>query len=112
LFRSAPTETVCVGNEVHRCSADGSNTDEVVEVCDTQNGMLCGNGRCGTACEIAEDQPSNVGCEFWGVDLDQQDGLNDPASQPWGFVLSNAGEGTANVTIDANLAQPGQPVQL
>ncbi len=108
----APTETVCVGNEVHRCAVDGSNTDEVVEVCDTQNGMLCGNGRCGTACDIAEDQPSNVGCEFWGVDLDQQDGLNDPASAPWGFVLSNAGEGTANVTIDANLAQPGQPIQL
>ncbi|MGE0327207.1 MAG: IgGFc-binding protein [Polyangiaceae bacterium] len=107
-----PEETVCVGNEVHKCSKDGSNTDELVEVCDVANGELCGNGRCGTACEIAADQPSNVGCEFWGADLDQQDGLNDPASAPWGFVLSNAGEGDANVTIDANLANPGEPLQL
>ncbi|MCA9632726.1 MAG: IgGFc-binding protein [Myxococcales bacterium] len=107
-----PEETVCFGNEVHKCSSDGSNTDEVVEVCDVASGELCGNGRCGTACEIAADQPSNVGCEFWSVDLDQQDALNDPASAPWGLVLSNAGDGSANITIDANLAKPGDPLQL
>ncbi|MEZ4373621.1 MAG: hypothetical protein R3B07_22560 [Polyangiaceae bacterium] len=90
-----------------KCSKDGSNTDELVEVCDVANGELCGNGRCGTACRIAADQPSNVGCEFWGADLDQQDALERPASEPWGFVLSNAGEGDANITIDANLAKPG-----
>ena len=107
-----PGSTVCVGNEVHKCSDDGTSSDEVVEVCDVQNGMLCGAGKCGTACEIAAASPSNVGCEFWAADLDQQDGFNDPASAPWGLALSNAGATDANVTIEINEAQPGQALQL
>lgn len=110
--KCTPGSLVCVGSAVHRCSADGSNTDELVEQCDVGNGKICGNGKCGTACEIAADQPSNVGCEFWAVDLDQQDGLNDPASAPWGVVLSNAGQSQAQITIEANTAPVGQPLQL
>ncbi len=106
-----PGSLLCIGNEVHECGPDGSNTDKVVETCDTNAGKVCSNGKCGTACELAADQPSNVGCEFWAVDLDQQDGFNDPASAPWGVVLSNAGEGQANVTIELNEAPQGQPVQ-
>jgi hypothetical protein len=102
-----PGSLLCIGNEVHECGPDGSNTDKVVETCDTNAGKVCSNGKCGTACELAADQPSNVGCEFWAVDLDQQDGFNDPASAPWGVVLSNAGEGQANVTIELNEAAPG-----
>jgi hypothetical protein len=106
-----PNSTVCVGNEVHKCSADGMNTDELVEICDVAGGKLCGNGVCGTACEVAASQASNVGCEFWAVDLDQQDALNDPASAPWGVVLSNAGQTDANVTIEINEAPVGQPLK-
>ncbi|MFO0757821.1 MAG: IgGFc-binding protein [Byssovorax sp.] len=105
-----PGSLVCMGNEVHECSADGSNSDKLVETCDTNAGMTCSGGKCGTACDIAAGQPSNVGCEFWAVDLDQQDAFNDPASAPWGVVLSNAGDGQANVTIELNQAKPGEPV--
>jgi hypothetical protein len=53
-----------------------------------------------------------VGCEFWAVDLDQQDKYNDPASAPWGVVLSNGSKvAQANVTIEINEAAPGEPVQ-
>lgn len=107
-----PGSTVCVGNEVHKCSADGMNQDELVETCNVSAGQACGNGKCGTACELSTETPSNVGCEFWAVDLDQQDGLNDPASMPWGVVLSNAGQTQANVTIEMNEAPPGQPPAL
>ncbi len=110
--KCVPGGNVCVGNEVHKCAPDGQSMDEVVEVCDVSAGKLCGDGKCGTACEIASDQPSNVGCEFWAADLDQQDGFNDPASEPFGVVLSNAGQGQANVTIEINNAPPGQPLQL
>ncbi|MCA9595282.1 MAG: IgGFc-binding protein [Myxococcales bacterium] len=104
-----PGTKSCVGNEVHRCSSDGSNTDELVETCDVANGVVCSNGKCSDACQVAEDQPSNVGCEFWAVDLDQQDGGgNDPASAPWGIVLSNASQSQANVTIELNSAPQGQ----
>ncbi|APR83405.1 Hemagglutinin/hemolysin-related protein [Minicystis rosea] len=104
-----PGGTVCVGNEVHQCSADGQNSDQLLEVCDVSQGKTCQNGKCATACELAADQPSNVGCEFWAVDLDQQDAVNDPASAPWGLVFSNAGQGQANVTVEINEAPVGQP---
>ncbi|MBK8994545.1 MAG: IgGFc-binding protein [Myxococcales bacterium] len=109
----APGSTVCVGNEVHKCSEDGMNQDELVQTCNVSAGEVCGGGKCGTACELSTETPSNVGCEFWAVDLDQQDGGgNDPASMPWGVVLSNAGQSQANVTIELNEAPVGQPLAL
>jgi hypothetical protein len=103
-----PGSGVCVGNEVHVCADDGT-TGELKETCDVAAGKTCNGGVCAAACDVASEQPSNVGCEFWAVDLDQQDGFNDPASAPWGVVLSNAGQGQANVTIELNEAPPGQP---
>lgn len=108
----APGSKYCIGNEVHECGPDGQPTGPIVETCDVNAGLTCSDGECKTACQIAEDQPSNVGCEFWAVDLDQQDGVSDPASAPWGVALSNAGMGQANVTIEINEAPPGQPQQL
>ncbi|MCC6524176.1 MAG: IgGFc-binding protein, partial [Polyangiaceae bacterium] len=105
-----PGGTVCVGNDVHDCGPDGQPEPGVVSTCDPNAGQVCSNGACADACTVASDQPSNVGCEFWAVDLDQQDGFNDPASEPWGVVLSNAGESAADVTIEINTAPQGQPV--
>jgi IgGFc binding protein len=104
-----PGGTVCSGNEVHKCADDGMSSTTLVEVCDASAGKVCSDGKCGTACEIAADKPSNVGCEFWAVDLDQQDGFNDPASAPWGVALSNASQNVANVTIEINEAPVGSP---
>jgi hypothetical protein len=107
-----PGTKTCVGNEVHECTEEGQPAGPVIEVCDVGAGLTCHMGECKTACQIASDTGSNVGCEFWAVDLDQQDGFNDPASAPWGVALSNAGQGLANVTIEINEAAPGQPAQL
>lgn len=106
-----PGGYVCVGNDVHQCGEDGQPTGEVVEACDVSAGMVCTNGACAGACQVAEDQPSNVGCEFWAVDLDQQDGFNDPASAPWGVALSNVGASPAHIVIEINEAPVGQPAQ-
>lgn len=107
-----PGSLLCEGNEVHKCGEDGQNTDEIVEVCDVSAGQVCSGGMCTDACTVAAGQPSNLGCEFWAVDLDQQDGFNDPASAPWGVALSNAGQGQANITIELNDAAPGEPLAL
>lgn len=104
-----PGSLSCVGNEVRRCSEDGKDTTEVVEVCNAAAGFGCLNGKCLEACAVAADQPSNVGCEFWAVDLDQQDFVSDPASAPWGVVLSNTGESVATVVIERNDAPVGMP---
>ena len=106
-----PGAKTCVGNEVHECTADGQ-PGGVVETCDVGNGLACSGGECKSACAVAADQPSNVGCEFWAVDLDQQDALNDPASAPWGIALSNVGQSPANITIEINNANPGEPLAL
>lgn len=106
----SPGGKVCVGDEVHECTQEGT-VGGVVATCDAAGGMSCSGGECKPSCAVAADQPSNVGCEFWAVDLDQQDGISDPASMPWGVVLSNAGEALANVKIERNDAPPGQPTQ-
>lgn len=108
----APGGGVCSGNEVHQCSSDGKVTGTVIQVCDPNKGEICSGGKCGTLCDLAADQPSNVGCEFWAVDLDQQDSFNDPASAPWGIVLSNASDTPADVTIEINEAPVGQPLSV
>ncbi|RLB59763.1 MAG: hypothetical protein DRI90_15000 [Deltaproteobacteria bacterium] len=97
--------TVCVGNEVFTCTEEGT-VGTLIETCDVALGFVCSEGECRQGCDIADELPSNVGCEFWAVDLDQQDALNDPASAPWGVVLSNAGQAVANVTIEYNDSQP------
>jgi hypothetical protein len=105
-----PGQAVCVGNDVHRCGDDG-RPGALTEACDVAGAMLCRNGACASACQIAENQPSNVGCEFWAADLDQQDALNDPANAPWGVALSNVGDSPARVTVEINTAPVGQPVR-
>ncbi|HTJ82002.1 MAG TPA: IgGFc-binding protein [Polyangiaceae bacterium] len=107
-----PGQKTCVGNEVHECGADGKPNGPIVETCDVGAGMTCSLGACKTACQVAEDTPTNVGCEFWAVDLDQQDGLNDPASVPWGLAISNVGDTDANVTIELNDGAPGAAQQI
>lgn len=105
-----PGHAVCDGNDVRRCGADG-RVGEVTRTCDVAAAMLCRNGACVPACQVSETQPSNVGCEFWAVDLDQQDSFNDPASAPWGVALSNVGVSPARVTVEINTAPVGQPVR-
>jgi hypothetical protein len=107
-----PGQGVCIGNEVYECDADGMGTGTLKTTCDISKGEVCSNGSCVDACTAAADKPSNVGCEFWAVDLDQQDYGNDPADAPWGVALSNVGDSQANVTIEINLAAPGEPLDL
>ena len=62
-----------------------------------------------STCELAAATPSSVGCEFWAVDLDQQDMVGDPASAAWGVVLASAAQDAVEVTIELNEAPVGQP---
>lgn len=112
-----PGGTICQGNDVHKCLDDGT-PGELVQTCDTDKGEICGNGKCGTECDILAGSASYVGCEFWAVDLpNERSGLNNDRTKwavfsPWGVVIVNAGTATANVTIDINEAPYGQPASL
>jgi hypothetical protein len=106
-----PGQLACSGNEVHRCDDQGQ-LGELVETCDPSRGMACADGKCATACEAAASAQSNVGCEFWPVDLDLSDGVSNPGGGPWGLVLSNASQIPANVRVEKNTAPVGAPLAL
>ncbi len=106
-----PGTTTCVGNEIHKCDQSGK-AGSLVKTCDLAKGEVCNNGACTTECDKADGSPSNVGCEFWAVDLPNTRGIDDASKGQWGVVLSNAGHGVAQVTIEANQAAYGQPRNL
>lgn len=104
-----PGAATCVGNEIHQCDPDGKPGAKTGD-CDPKQGQVCQSGICSDACTAAAQLQSNVGCEFWAVDLDITD-ITAAAASPWGVVLSSASEIPAVVTIEQNDAAYGQPVQ-
>ena len=67
-----------------------------------------------TSCEEALSGPSNVGCIFWAVDLDNAENFIDDASagQFAVAVANNSSTDTAHVEVTINDADPGQPLQI
>lgn len=102
---------VCVGNEIHACDAAGNAGAKIGE-CNGKT-QVCIAGACQGGCAATAVLTSNVGCEFWAVDLDNNnDGFNNAAGQPWGLVISNTGDAPASVVIEQNDAEPGAPMSL
>ncbi|MEZ4224442.1 MAG: IgGFc-binding protein [Polyangiaceae bacterium] len=101
-----PSALLCVGNDVHSCNSDGLGTT-LVTACNASKGEVCAQGSCLSPCALAAQQRSTTGCEFWAVDLDQQDAFNDPASAPLAVTLSNPGLLDAVVTVEINTAPVG-----
>jgi hypothetical protein len=109
----AEGSSICNGNDVVACDASGG-PGAVIESCNGSAGQICKAGKCVSGCDIAADQPSNIGCEFWAVDLDNEPdaGFGNAAAAPWAIVLSNVGTAVADVIIEQNDAAPGQPLSL
>jgi hypothetical protein len=104
--KCSPGGTTCVGNDVHECKGDDAGAGAFVKSCDA-TGEFCFNGECAASCDAAEAWGSNVGCEFWAVDLDNEySSLNDAAGMPWGIVVSNFGKTTAKVVVEKNDGPP------
>ena len=109
-----PGQATCQGNSVYTCN-DAGEPGELVMDCDSEAGQVCSAGTCADACDVADDTPSNIGCEFWAADLpNERGGLGgvEPAAEPWGVVLANAGQTPADVIIERNIAALGEPDNL
>lgn len=102
--------TMCVGNSVHECL--NGQPGAKLKDCDGSAGELCSDGSCQDACSVAEGSPSNLGCEFWAVDLPNERGASNASALPWGIVLANASDAKAKVLIERNEAMVGMPQQL
>lgn len=106
-----PGTRYCVGDDVWLCNDNGDG-GEYVESCQGED--VCGNGVCKTACDRAEDLPSNVGCHFWSVDLDNEavTGIidNDAAKQQYAVAIANNGDEEVRVRIFRNNGRVGEPL--
>lgn len=85
-----PDGLACDGQVVKKCHSDGEGADEL-DTCDTTKGMACREGACKNLCQVAGIVRSNVGCEYWPVDLDNAmiSATSNAAAQQFAVVVSN-----------------------
>ncbi len=110
-----PDQLYCGGptaNDVLRCNSEGTG-GELVESCPADS--VCSEGQCKTPCEAAEDNPSNLGCDFWSADLDNEASTtigitNDAAAQQFAVVAANNNDFPVTVTVLRNAARVGEAV--
>ncbi len=99
-------------NEVWQCNSQGTG-GTMVSTCPAEN--VCSNGACKTPCEAALDNASNVGCDFWAADLDNESStlgpiVNDAAAEQFGIVVANDNDYKVTVTVTQNVARVGEPL--
>lgn len=110
-FRCAPCrprEGRCMDNLPQICADDGSMWVDQPE-CVIEDGFACRDGACVNLCQEALDQQSYLGCEFYGVDLDNAaiSGLRNAAAQQYAIVVSNPGQIATPVWVEINEAPFG-----
>ncbi|MGK3971679.1 hypothetical protein WMF38_08160 [Sorangium sp. So ce118] len=106
-----PGTSSCRGQDVVACEPDGS-FGGVLDTCDTGAGEACRGGSCLPLCAVAEVERSNVGCEYWAVDLDNAliDATSNAAAQQFAVVISNPQPDVPNeVRIFQDDGAPGDP---
>jgi hypothetical protein len=95
------------------CDAAGA-TRTTSETCDVDNGRACLDGACRNLCDDAVQLHSNIGCEYWGADLDNAviSATLNAAAQQYAIVVSNAEPDVpARVTVELDDAMLGAPSQ-
>ena len=99
-------------NEVWQCNGDGTGGTLVMQC---PAGEVCASGDCTTPCERALMEPSNVGCDFWGVDLDNEAVTspvsNDAAAQQYSIVIANNQDYEVQIQVLKNAGRVGGPLQ-
>lgn len=97
-----PKVAECTGtNSFHVCADDGSGFGEAS---DCKTGAICLGGKCVSLCETNLKIANNVGCEYWSVDLNNEDDKNPaqpnsppPNMIPHSVVVSNPGVADAEI---------------
>lgn len=105
----------CDGQTLQVCRGDGTGYD-VADTCAADE--LCVAtariGSCRNACEQAATNRSNVGCEYWAVDLDNAQAMgaliNENAwAEQFAVAIANPSRFAAQVRVYANDAPLGSP---
>jgi hypothetical protein len=120
-----PNSGYCSSQDAYVCKADGTDW-ELIETCRPEE--QCVAGGCIGPCDEMGDNRSNVGCEFWSVDLPNEYycqsinggqtcipgmmGYGCAACQQFAVAIANTSDFAVTVTIEQNDAEPGQPPSL
>jgi len=104
-----PNSFSCTGETVMAC--DSTGTEQTAQTtCDPSQRLVCREGACVNLCAQATERQSNVGCEYYAVDLDNakvDDTLN-AAAQQFAVVISNPQtDVSVDVTIEQDDSEPG-----
>ncbi len=111
--RCEPGATRCDGSTVVACDASGAQ-ESPTTTCDASKKQACRSGACVDLCKLAEQLRSNVGCEYWAVDLDNAvTSSGSAAAQQFAVVVSNPQPDlTAHIVIEEDTAKPGEPARV
>lgn len=112
--RCLPGAGSCDGLDAYTCAADGQ-TQVFQATCDPDLFQGCRAGQCLNLCNEARRNRSNVGCEYWPVDLDNArvDDTSNAAAQQFAVVISNPEPDiTTQVVIEQDDSLPGEPAKL
>jgi len=89
-----PGQGKCEGTDAWQCAPDGSGW--VFNATCTES-QICISGVCQSACAGDIKFNTNVGCDYWAVDLDN--GPVEAASASFAVVVSNTSDKVAEVTV-------------
>ena len=119
--KCTPKSGYCVGQAAYECNSDGTDSKLVATCPDDQQCVL---GRCMSMCELDQNVRSNVGCEFWAVDLPNEyycmsmdQGATCvtygcAACQQFAVVVANTSSHKVKVKVEINEAKPGETPKL
>ncbi|MCB9618907.1 MAG: IgGFc-binding protein [Sandaracinus sp.] len=108
----SPNRQFCVGNDAVLCDETGNGYD-LLEECDLDSGEVCRDGECRNLCDVAIEDKSYQGCEFYAADLDNASlgRGRDASAQQYSIVVSNPSPLATEVVIEVNDAAYGdEPV--
>ena len=115
-----PDSTRCESDDVMVCAADGLSW--VYErTCDRDAGETCDpvSGVCINPCARATSERSNIGCEYWAVDLDNAENsisgrqVDFAANAQYAVVVANLSDTySSEVVVDRDMGLPGEPHDL
>jgi hypothetical protein len=101
-----PGSKICMGDNAMECAPDGSQY-QVSQNC-SANGWTCLGGLCLDPCASDIKSNTNVGCDYWAVDLDNAyvpcssaTGFCDAQNAQFSVIISNTTTAPALVTVTA-----------
>lgn len=110
-----PGVKVCQGdNYVMKCLADGSGFEEYQNCEEDTGGDVCQGGECRKLCDINVKFNSYIGCDYWGVDLDNAfvpggaSGFLDAQNAQYAIAVANPPESPRDAVVEIWRKEAGE----